>query len=150
MVWRTNGLFWLRHGGSADSIHFEPPTGYFSFRTYFRSAPTRHGTGWVGTGRSARTAAGKWIPMANLRCLRPDCSAPDSVLFYSPSKSFQAEGEPNAPWQTALNCALCPVTTKGTGIGKLSRTATRSLRAALLIRSPLRANRQTKRREKQS
>src|SRR5262249_22395045 len=64
--------------------------------------------------------------------------------------SGRRRAQPNATWQPALNSALCPATTKGTGIGKSSRTATRLLRAALLTRSPLRANRQTKRREKQS
>jgi hypothetical protein len=64
--------------------------------------------------------------------------------------SGRRRARPNATWQTALNSALCPATTKGTGIGKSSRTATRSLRAALLTRSALHANRQTKRREKQS
>ncbi len=50
----------------------------------------------------------------------------------------------------ALNSALCPVMTKGIGIGKSSRTATRLLRAALLTQSPLRVNKQMKRRAKRS
>jgi hypothetical protein len=89
---------------------------------------------------------------SNLRTyVCPGCSAADSVLFYSHQNHFRPKANPpNATGQTALNSALCPATTKGTGIGKSSRTAARSLRAALLTRSPLRANRQTKRREKQS
>jgi hypothetical protein len=65
------------------------------------------------------------------------------------SRSFSGPKRPQATWKT-LNSALCPATTRETGIGKLLRTAMRLLHGALLTPSPLRANRRMKRHEKQN